>query len=165
MMKRSLVTTLVSLQVMLMHPRRRLQIFAGVFVLFCILSYVIISPNNNQPKFRENEGVRKDHPENLPNPAQFQEVLAPGPTKQFDDFDYKDYAKKVKQQEPNVIPKKKRKIQDRPTQGALHRKFMKKNSLNGVPLGSSNLGAFDVIGGADLFRGAAQGYQDDRYRD
>ena len=35
------------------------------------------------------------------------------------------------------------------------------NKLNGVAIGS-NLDVFDVIGGTDLFKGSAQGYQDDR---
>ncbi len=56
---RSLIPTLASLQVMLMHPRRRLQVIAGAFVIFCLLSYVIISPTNKEPSRHANAGAKK----------------------------------------------------------------------------------------------------------
>jgi len=114
---------------------------------------VIISPN------AKNSEIKKDD---------IVEVFAPGPTKQFDDFDYKYEPKRQiqqKAQESNKIQenhvKKKRKIQDRPTLKRTVIQSSRKNSLNGVPLGSSSIDAFDVIGGQDLFN--SQGYpQDDR---
>ena len=105
------------------------------------------------------------------------ELFAPGPVKDFDDFDYKAYDakprkksksstsdKSISSDQPKNIeePKARRRIKDRPSRPTQAKESNKKlNLLNGVPLGS-NLDEFDVIGGSDLFRGA-QGYQDDRY--
>jgi len=172
-MKRSVMPSLVSLQVMLMHPRRRLQFIGGAFIIFCILSYVIISPTSTN-----NHSQNKNKSED----AAVKELFAPGPVKEFDDFDYKyerppkksGKSSSDKSSSPaadlpkNILPepKARRRIQDRPSRPTLQKEVSSKkkdkfNQLNGVPLGS-NLDDFDVIGGSDLFRGA-QGYQDDRY--
>lgn len=136
--------TLVSLQVMLMHPRRRVQVIAGAFVIFCILSYVIISPSSHNTSSTSTARSQ-----------QIKEIFAPGPTKDFEDFDYKFLEAKVKPNKKSEVEvNTKRRIQDRPTQSR-----RRSNALNGVSIGT-NLDDFDVIGGADLF--SAQGYQDDR---
>ena len=140
---------LVSLRVMLMHPRRRIQVITGAFVIFCILSYVLISPSSSKKEVKE--------------------IFAPGPTKEFLDFDYKydklpvrsssissSTSKVIKEVEKPLKPK--RRIQDRPTQS---RRNKKQNYLNGVPLGS-NLDEFDVIGGLELGMLINQGDLDDR---
>lgn len=142
--------TLVSLQVMLMHPRRRVQVIAGAFVIFCILSYVIISPSSSHNTNNTSSSTARHE--------QVKEIFAPGPTKDYADFDYrliepvaaKSSSIKSKKLEEEVITK--RRIQDRPTQSR------RNNVLNGVPIGK-NLDDFDVIGGADLFR--AQGHPED----
>ena len=118
--------TLVSLQLMLMHPRRRLQVGIGAIVIFCILSYVLISPNK-------------------PKNEHHKELFAPGPTKEFLDFDdqeskYQKF-KSSSTSSPATSSRTPRKIQTR-------KRF---NNLNGVPLGQ-NLDDFDVIGGLDLFK-------------
>ena len=138
-MKRSIMPTLVSLQVMLMHPRRRLQVGIGAIVIFCILSYVIISPNkvNKEPEHKE--------------------LFAPGPTKEFLDFEDADFKSKkdhLSRSSSSSIAtstssRTPRKIQTR-------KRF---NNLNGVPLGKVD--DFDVIGGLDLFRHREN--LDDRY--
>ena len=119
--------TLVSLQLMFMHPRRRLQVGIGAIVIFCILSYVLISPNK-------------------PKSEHHKELFAPGPTKEFLDFEDQDLNKnsKIKSSStssPATSSRTPRKIQTR-------KRF---NNLNGVPLGQ-NLDDFDVIGGLDLFK-------------
>ena len=130
--------TLVSLQVMLMHPRRRLQVGIGAIVIFCILSYVIISPNkvNKEPEHKE--------------------LFAPGPTKEFLDFEDADFKSKKDHHlsrsssiATSTSSRTPRKIQTR-------KRF---NNLNGVPLGKVE--DFDVIGGLDLFRHREN--LDDRY--
>ena len=130
--------TLVSLQVMLMHPRRRLQVGIGAIVIFCILSYVIISPNkvNKEPEHKE--------------------LFAPGPTKEFLDFEDADFKSKKDHHlsrsssiATSTSSRTPRKIQTR-------KRF---NNLNGVPLGKVD--DFDVIGGLDLFR--HREHLDDRY--
>ena len=119
--------TLVSLQLMLMHPRRRLQVGVGAIVIFCILSYVLISPNK-------------------PKNEHHKELFAPGPTKEFLDFDDQDLNKNIVKSQsssPSTATSSRtpRKIQTR-------KRF---NSLNGVPIGQ-DINDFDVIGGLDLFK-------------
>ena len=107
-----------------MHPRRRLQVGVGAIIIFCILSYVIISPN--KPKNPEHK-----------------ELFAPGPTKEFLDFDDSEVAKNSRKSSvatSSTSSRTPRKIQTR-------KKF---NNLNGVPLGQVE--DFDVVGGLDLFR-------------
>ena len=44
---RDLVPTLVSLQVMLMHPKRRIQVILAFLVVLGLFSYVVITPSSN----------------------------------------------------------------------------------------------------------------------
>ena len=44
---RALVPTLVSLQVMLMHPKRRIQVILAFLVVLGLFSYVVITPSSN----------------------------------------------------------------------------------------------------------------------
>ena len=135
---RAIIPTLVGVQVMLLHPRRRFQVIAGAFVIFCILSYVIISPTGQDVKHNE-----------------VKELLAsPGPTKAFEDF--KDRYEAIAQRQPQKKGHK-MKLHERPTQVR-----KRPNFLNGMALGS-NLDDFDVIGSSDLFNSPSQGYQDSRY--
>ena len=65
---RALKPTLVSLQVMLMHPKRRIQIIVAVLVVLGLFSYVMIAPNAGAKNEVKKEYIIK-------------EIFAPGPSK------------------------------------------------------------------------------------
>ena len=171
---RALKPTLVSLQLMLMHPKRRFQLIVAVLVILGLFSYVLISPSNNNTSnnsqiIHKINGVKKE---------EFKELLAPGPSRDFPDFDYKYDQKKVlssnsrknksssssghnKNNNVNFILDEAVIKSTRPTPLKIHTQKARRRSnyLNGVPL-SSNLDEFDVVGQIDLFK--QNGILDDR---
>ena len=145
---RALVPTLVSLQVMLMHPKRRIQVILAFLVVLGLFSYVVITPTsvkNSEPKKEA-----------------FKELLAPGPSKDFPDFDYKyENSKKSRKSSSTTASSK---VNDfildevilKSTKSSrdfqIHsQKARRRNHLNGVPLGV-NLDEFDAVGQTDLFK-------------
>ncbi len=72
------------------------------------------------------------------------EIFAPGPTKAFDDFDYK-YEGQKSSSKAEVKPSKSALV-GKPTKP----NRLKANRLNGVPIGT-NFEDFDVVGSLDLF--------------
>ena len=146
---RALVPTLVSLQVMLMHPKRRIQVILAFLVVLGLFSYVVITPSNNVKNIE-------------PKREAFKELLAPGPSKDFPDFDYKyDNNKKSRKSSTSTqaSPKVNNFVLDevilKSTKSSrdfqIHsQKARRRNQLNGVPLGV-NLDEFDAVGQTDLF--------------
>ena len=166
---RALKPTLVSLQLMLMHPKRRFQLIVAVLVILGLFSYVLISPSNNNTS----NNSQIIHKINDVKKEEFKELLAPGPSRDFPDFDYKYDQKKVSNSRKNKSNssssghKNVNFILDeavikstRPTPLKIHtQKARRSNYLNGVPL-ASNLDEFDVVGQVDLFK--QNGILDDR---
>lgn len=136
---RRLMPTLVSLQLWLLHSRKRYHLFVGAIVLFGLVSYVVISPR------------RKNEEKELPQ--QQHELLAKGgPAKEFLDFDYKYdlVSKKSSTSQHNLLePDVKKKILPSKTFRA-RAAARDRNNLNGIPMGA-NLDEFEVVGGVDLF--------------
>ena len=148
---RALVPTLVSLQVMLMHPKRRIQVILAFLVVLGLFSYVVITPSNNSVKNIE------------PKREAFKELLAPGPSKDFPDFDYK-YDNNKKSRKSSTSTQASAKVNNfvldevilKSTKSSrdfqIHsQKARRRNHLNGVPLGV-NLDEFDAVGQTDLFK-------------
>ena len=167
---RALKPTLVSLQLMLMHPKRRFQLIVAVLVILGLFSYVLISPSSSSSTTNTSN---PNHKINNVKKEEFKELLAPGPSRDFPDFDYKYDQKKVSNSRKNKSNssssghKNVNFILDeavikstRPTPLKIHtQKARRSNYLNGVPL-SSNLDEFDVVGQIDLFK--QNGILDDR---
>ena len=82
------------------------------------------------------------------------ELLGPGPSKDFPDFDYKYEGKKASSSSRpvNVVLE----AQVKSTKAAYTRR---PNRLNGINLINKNLDEFDAVGGLDLFR-ASKGIDD-----
>ena len=149
---RALVPTLVSVQVMLMHPKRRIQVILAFLVVLGLFSYVVITPSNNVKNIE-------------PKREAFKELLAPGPSKDFPDFDYKyDNHKKSRKISSTSSTQASAKLNNfvldevilKSTKSSrdfqIHsQKARRKNRLNGVPLGV-NLDEFDAVGQTDLFK-------------
>ena len=150
---RALKPTLVSLQLMLMHPKRRFQLIVAVLVILGLFSYVLISPSSNNTS-----NPNPNHKINNVKKEEFKELLAPGPSRDFPDFDYKYDQKKVtsnsrkNKNSSNSAGHKNRNnnvnfILDeavikstRPTPLKIHtQKARRSNYLNGVPLGKRSM--------------------------
>ena len=90
---RALKPTLVSLQLMLMHPKRRFQLIVAVVVILGLFSYVLISPSSSSSTTTNTSNPH--HKISNVKKEEFKELLAPGPSRDFPDFDYKYDQKKV----------------------------------------------------------------------